>query len=190
MLIPSKTANRLRELEEPLFLRPNLKRSIRQQVFFKAILPLLEWLRVKIRLNYDLEEDEITSELYLMSCDLFNTFNKNKSSIIPYLEKYIIFFAQKLETKLNRCTINKDGLLCRKDFTCIEEEYYWNKKDLLLGNKYISNVFTNSEKYIIINILELDDDKLTKAEIARKLKLNIKTTNRLIENLQTKWRNL
>ena len=187
MLIPNKIANKIKVLESDLFFKNEIPLARKRRIFYKSIRPLLDWLFSRIEENYLLEDGEIESELYILSCRLFHSFNKSKSSIIPYLEKYIVFFAQKLEIKLNK-QLSRILPFEEERFDYIDEEFYWRDNNILFTDKYVGGVFTNSEKYIINRILELEDNELNKTNIAKKLSLDVKTTDRLINNLQEQWR--
>lgn len=184
ILIPSQIANQIRDKETLLFFKDSLSLAAKRKIFFYLIRPLLDWLFDRIKENYNLEDNEIESELFIYSCKLFHSFDKSKSSIVPYLQKYIIFYAQKLETKLNKSTLNKETLVCKEKFTFLNDDFIL--LNILFESRFEGRYFTNKEKYIINRILELEDSKISRINIAKSLKINIKTCNKLLDNLKEK----
>ena len=178
MHIPSAQAQKLRDYQNSLFNNPTEPKSERIYVFYLLVRPHLLWLRDKLIENFHMKNCEAESEVYIFCANLFNNFNYEKSSIVPYLVKYIPWIASKLERKLTRQLLKEvpSGLINipEKPYG-IQEEYYWKVPNILLTDRYIGKSFTRSEKYVIYMILTSDSKELTKNHLARKCNIDRKT---------------
>jgi hypothetical protein len=166
MRIPSKRQQLLRNFEQALF---HSQHQVEDQryTFYLLIRPLLEYL--KVALDGLLEPQEVESEFFLLCSDLYNSFDKSRSSIVPYVEKALPWYISKLFKRLQK---EKYDLSCciadpKQEETSIEEEFYWN--NILFQDRYVGKCFTRSEKYIIYIILDSDDKNLTTTKLANRL---------------------
>jgi hypothetical protein len=119
--------------------------------------------------NFLLEPDEAESELYLLCARLFENFDKDKSSIIPYLRSHIPWKAHHLIRKLTKYHRREDtcGLtMLPEELDMIHEEYYWRVPDVLIIDKFVGKLFTRDQKYLISKILMSEDNKLTTKDLA------------------------
>lgn len=169
MIIPHKTSYLIRLYQNSLFHDTTTLQSERIYVFYLLLTPILGWLKETLS-RYDLEKDEIESEIYIYSAKLFKKFNPEKSSIIPYLEKHIPWEAGHLIERFERKTDKEIpySLINTKEKTYeIQEEFYWDAKKILFEDRYVGKIFTRAEKYIILNIIAADKLDLTKSNLAR-----------------------
>lgn len=174
MLIPSAQADKLREYQNGLFHRNDIPEHDRRYALYLLLRPKLGWLKQKLK-ELDLEGAEAESEIYLMCCQLFKMFDPQKSSLVPFLTRHIPWEASKLIRKLSKHTDIPSGLIKPDEEYWMDEEFYWTIPHILLEDRYIGNLFTASEKYLIYVILESDTDELHQVSIASKMQINRKT---------------
>lgn len=177
MLIPHTKATLLRKAEDPLFRQPEGPLNYRITVFWKLLRPTLKWLREELITKCNLEPEEADSEIYLFCATLFKGYNPDKSSIIPYLAKFIHLYKIKLINKLLK--FNKEipsGLLkYPEEFYWPVEEYYYSSPKILFEDKFIKNIFTLGEKCVINAIITSDDKELTQESLAKKCHVSRET---------------
>lgn len=189
MLIPSARAELLRNYQSVLFHDETNPISERRYVFYLLLRPLLQWLK-PILVSKGLEPAEAESELFLLCSDIYDRFNPKKSSIVPYLEKQIPWSIGRLARRFKKKEpeFHYDTIQYE-----MEEEFYWSTPEILIENKFVGKLFTNSEKYVISKILTSDDDKITQVDIAMQLGVSRITVNKHIseirDKLKTYWRN-
>lgn len=174
MLIPSSQADKLRNFQNGLFHRKDIPESDRRYALYLLLRPRLGWLKKEIK-DLGIEGDEAESEIYLMCCNLFHKFNPAKSSIVPFLTRYIPWEASKLLRRLSKETEEPVGLTTTGGMHLTQEEYYWTIPHILLEDRYIGKLFTRSEKYLMYVILESDLDELDQVSIAKTIDVNRKT---------------
>jgi hypothetical protein len=107
------------------------------------------------------------SELFILASDVFRGYNKDKSSIIPYLEKQLPWYLKKLFKRLGRTTLKEEpiGLTTTPEGSYEHDEsFYW--KNILFEDRWAGKSFTRSQKYII-SLLIADDDELSQQALAR-----------------------
>jgi hypothetical protein len=188
MTLSSKTANLMRTFANALFHKRDTPQSERIYAFYLLLRPMLSWLGETLS-EYNLEKDEVESELYLFCAELFKRFNPKKSSIIPYLEKHIPWIAGHWVAKLKRNIIPEEpqGLFIESEGTCeIQEQFYWTPENILFEERYIGKSFTVSEKYVIFRILIADKSDLTQAGLARICGLSRKTMINKLKEMSSK----
>jgi len=187
MRIPSAQAQKLRDYQNSLFNNPTEPRSERIYVFYLLVRPCLLWLRGRLIKNFHLKNCEAESEMYIFCADLFDNFNYKKSSIVPYLVKYIPWMASKLERKLTRYTLKEipDGLtVVPEDPYYIQEEYYWKVPNILLTDRYVGKSFTLGEKYFIFKLLTSDKQDLSIQKLAKQCDMDRKTMTLKLRDLK------
>jgi len=170
MLIPSARANHIRNYQTALFYSPTEPKSERMYVFYLLLRPILIWVKELMITDFLLEPSEAESELYLLCCRLFDGFDKEKSTLIPYLKKYIPWKVNHLIRKLTKNSQREvpSGLIDLPEEPYeIDEEYYWKLPNVLFTERFIGKVFTRRQKYYISKILIADDNKLTKKDLAK-----------------------
>lgn len=185
IIIPRDREALIKKYQNALFNNPTEPKSERIYVFYLLVRPLLDWL-VDIIKSYDLNKAEIESELYIYTANLFNYYNPNKSSIIPYLKKYIPWTATHLVHKLNRQTLKEqlNNNYIPENYYCLDEEYYWNPNKILFEERYVGKRFTTGEKYAIYRILFLDSSELTTVNLAKELGVSRITMINKLKELQ------
>lgn len=169
MLIPSKRADLIRNYQNALFYQPTEPKSERQYVFYVLLRPILMWVKETMINEFSLEPTEAESELYLLCCRLFDNFDRDKSTLIPYLKRHLPWKVHHLLRKLKRNSLREvpAGLIEIPDEPYeLQEEYYWKIPNILTTDKYIKNLFTRSQKYFIFKILMSEDNKLTKKDLS------------------------
>jgi len=193
MLIPSKQANLIREAEGVLFFHTEGTKNDRIRVFYKLLRPLLSWLKEDIINTFNIESDEAESEIYIFCAKLYNKYNPTKSSIIPFLLKFIPLCKTNLYYQLNKKTIKEipSGLLQQEDSpSYTQEEYYYIYPKIIFEDRYIGKSFTFTQKYIINELLMLDNDELNNLKLAEKLNLSRQTTAKKLEEIAQTWRKI
>jgi len=177
MFISTNRANLLRTYQNALFHKINIPKSKRIYAFYLLLRPIISWLGTTL-LKYNLEEDEVESELYLFCAELFNKFNPQKSSIVPYLEKYIPWIAGHWIDKFKRTILPEisSGLIdIQEEPYYIQEQFYWTPENILSEERYVGKSFTRSEKYVIYTVLRANRSELTQSNLARTCGLSRKT---------------
>jgi len=187
VLIPSAKAQLLRDYQSALFYQITEPKNERQYVFYLLLRPLLLWVRDTMIDDCLLEPAEAESELYLLCCKIFDDFDKEKSSIIPYLRKAIPWKVHHLLRKLKRVSQREipSGLTeTTEDLYETDEEYYWKIPEMFITDRFIGKLFTIREKYYIYKILVADNDKLTQKDLAKSCKVSRPTMNIRLSELK------
>lgn len=183
MLIPQSQAAKLRNYQNGLFHREDIPKSDRRYALYLLLRPRLGWLKSEIK-KLDIESDEAESEIYLMCCRLFDRFDPTKSSIVPYLTRHIPWESSRLLRVLSKEPDMPIGLTQSEEICYMQEEFYWTVPHILLEDRYIGNLFTKDEKYLMYVILESDIDELNQVAIAEKTKINRRTWISRMKDLQ------
>jgi len=187
VLIPEKIAKLLRKAEIPLFREPTSSKSDRLRVFYKLIRPLLSWIKEDYISRYFLTSQEAESELYLFSAQLFDKYNPNKSSIVPYLTKFIVFYKTKYDRKLSRQYLSEEipsGLIAPpKKITEIQEEYYLSCPNFIFESRFLGKSFTLIAKYIITVLLTMDKEDLNTYNLSRKFNVSRQTMKKHLDEI-------
>lgn len=165
MRIPSKRKQLFRNFQDALFYK-DYSYQERSYSFYLLLRPILEFL--KVRLSGYLEPSEVESVLYLMCIDIFNNYDIDRWSIVPYLENCLPWYISKVIREHEE--VDDFILLAgeEENYNTIEE-FYW--KNILLEDRYVGKCFTRGEKFVIYNIIESDNDKLSVNALARKLNM-------------------
>lgn len=192
MLIPSARAELIKNYQNALFYNPTEPKHQRQYVFYILLRPIVLWVKELMIKDFNLEPSEAESELYIFCCDVFSGFKPDKSSIIPYLQKGIEWKISRLVRKLlksQRHLLNTINDL--QESYLPQEEYYWDPIKLLTTDRYIKNLFTYKEKYVIYSILMSDDNKLTKKDLSETFGISRPTMTKILNNIKDRlynWR--
>jgi hypothetical protein len=168
MRLPSSRQKLLRNYQNAIFYNPKEPKKERMYVFYLLLKPSVDWLTESLINKYGLEKDEAESEIYLLCAELFNGFNKNKNSIVPYVEKYLPWKISRLIRKLDH-QAKKEYLAdqpIKENCYFQQEEHYWKIPSILTEERYVGNCFTRGEKYLIFKILSSDDNELDQKHLA------------------------
>lgn len=181
MHISSKKRRLLRKYERALFFSDYAKKD-KRYVFFLLLLPIVEWLKPKMK-EYGLEGPEIMSELFLLSVRVFNDFNKEKSSIIPYLRRQLPWSIKDMFDRLERNYPRKTSIEqgAEDKSYCIDEEFYWEK--ILFEDRWVGKCFTRSEKYLI-HILVTSDRDVSYKKLAKETNMERHTLKARLHDIQ------
>lgn len=177
MTIPTKNADLIRTYQNAIFHKKDVPKSERIYAFYLLLRPILSWLG-KTLSEYNLQRDEVESELYLFCAELFNRFNPQRSSIIPYLEKHVPWIAGHWVEKMKRTMLYEipSGLIKTSgEPNYIQEQFYWKPENILFEERYIGKFFTRAQKYIIFKVLTADKSDLTQTGLAKLCGLSRKT---------------
>jgi len=194
MLIPSARASLIKYYQDALFYNPTEPKHERQYVFYLLLRPILLWVKDEIISRSSYEPSEAESELYLLCCRLFDGFDLQKSSIIPYLNKYIPWKIAHLLRNLNKGYQKEipSGLIAQEEEPYeLQEEYYWKIPNILFTTRYVGNLFTIRQKYFIYILLMSDDNKITTKDLAESCNISRQTMKtRLLElkEVLNNWR--
>jgi len=188
MFLPSATRKLLRYYERVLFHDEGYAKSERVYAFYLLLKPLLEWIRIEIR-DIGLVDDEIESEIYILCAELFNKYDKNKSSIVPYIERQLPYFVSNCFNRLNKNYTCQDFLYSPNNTYELDEEFYWRTPGILFEDRYVGKCFTRGQKYIIHRILVSDEKELaSKKKLAEACNMSrISMLNKLLE-IKDIWR--
>lgn len=181
-LIPYSTANKLRKLSKPLFYETEWPLDRRRYVFHRVLVDSLQWIHFKL-LDLGLEAHEANSEIFLLCCDLFNRFDRSKSSIVPYIENNISWMAAELIKKYNKQKEIPSGLLQLDEEYEIYEEYYLTSPAFLFENKWLARDLSQSQKNLILKILT--NESLTLRSLANECRLSYVTIQTQLQNIAT-----
>jgi len=157
--------------------------QMKKHIFFKLVNNLLTWTREELK-KYDLEEHEIDSEIFIMSCSLLDRFDETRSSLIPFLERHIDWELSRLFKKLRREVILKEKI--QKDYIIVfADEIYLKSPELFIfEDKFLGKLFTQSEKYVIHEILL--EEHINYLNLSEKLSIDRRTLKNKIDIIRTK----
>jgi hypothetical protein len=182
MRLPSRK-NLFRKYERALFWNESAPEEEKLHAFYNLLRPCLRWLDEKIAV-FGLTSEEVDSELYILSAQLYKGFNKEKSSIIPYLERFIPWHLEKLFKRLKKTTLKEEpaGLTIIEQDLPIYESFYW--KNILLEDKWVGKSFTRAQKYLISIILTTDENELTHQYLSRVMNTDRRHIGKIISELK------
>ena len=185
MLIPRKIEKNLRRFEHGLL---SVNHENKYKGFYLVIRPLLKWVKPHLE-KEGLEPYEAESELYIISCDLLDGFNPDKSSLVPYICRQSVWYIKKHAEKVKRYTREKFVELKDYDISYeYDNEFYLSVPFLLREEKYIARHLTRGERYITSKILESDKQSLSQAKLAGILNIERATLKTLLNNIAEKLR--
>ena len=180
MRLKSKIQTALRNYENSLFYNTKYSLDNRRYCFYLLILPALSFLYDELS-KINLEPNEIDSEIFILSCNLFDNFDTKRSSIIPYLEKQIPWKIKEMFVRLDKTKLKEEciGLTVSENGNYfIEEEFYW--KNILFEDSWIGKCFTRREKCLIYKIITSDINDLTINSISRRSKIGRKKLKQIL----------
>ena len=180
MQIPTRRQELLRKYEKSLFHTKDLPKHERLYGFYLLLRPILGWLKEAL-IEKGLEPDEAESEIFLFASYLFDKFNTNRSSIIPYLEKAIPWATAKLLR-----TKKEAEITYQEEEYFLDEEFYWDPIKILIEDRYVGKCFTRGEKYIILKVLAEEEFSAADLPIDRK---TVYMYLKDIREVLNKWRN-
>jgi hypothetical protein len=185
MLIPSKRAALLRKYEGVLFFSEDASAEEKLHGFYLLLRPILGWVQVELA-QLGLEKHEVESELYILSCIIFKHFNKDKSSIIPYLEKQLEWRAGRFvaEAKKRYAPTPAEDYRAQQWHDSIDEEFYWRAPSILIEDRYVGKCFTRSEKYTILHIMTSDKLNLSTKALARTMGVDRRTMKEKLNDIR------
>jgi len=134
--------------------------------------------------EYNLEEAEIDSELFLLSTRVFAKFDKEKSSIVPYLRKQLPWHMKEMFKLLdNTYTINTINEQIQERKYYLDEEYYWG--NILFEDKWIGKCFTRGEKFVIFTIITSSSNRdLSVQSLSKRLNVNRRTIKKKLNDIK------
>lgn len=158
--------------------------KLKTKLLWLYIKPLLSWAAEELINKFNITETEAESELYILCYELIKNYNISKSSVVPYLVRFIPLYYSKTVRKLEKeyKKYITYGLKPKEESYNIEEEYYWQSPKILLENKYVGKVFTKEQKYLISIIITLDNP--TCVELASKCNISRETMRQLLQQLK------
>ena len=184
MKIPERTKKLFRKHENAIFFssRPQAEKIYD---FYLLTRPLLTWVIPELR-TLGLESDEIVSELYLLSASIFLGFDREKSSVIPYLEKYIPWHAAKVLRRLKKqwnpqIKVQAEGL---ETEATLDEDFYWRMPGILFEDRWVGKCFTRAEKYLISIVLMADDSELSIVSLAAAANVDRKKITTMLSDMK------
>jgi hypothetical protein len=179
MLIPSKKAEVLRELE-PILRKKEYPFNKKLNLFWRLLKPNLSWIKNSFIHTYRLEPEEANSEIYLFCNRLLRKYNSERSSIIPYLSKMTEWEFNNYKRVLDKKYSIEDIFIKKEGDYNLEEEYYWSEK-ILFETKWLKN-FSKSDKYLIYLILSCDQD-ITQEKLAEETNISRESLSKKLKQI-------
>jgi hypothetical protein len=185
MRLPSKIKALLRRYEEVLFWDRTPARSEKLHGFYRLLKPTLGWLEDGLG-ALGLSALEVESEVYILCCDVYDGFDRRRSSIIPYLERFIPWYVRELFERVESARLREEpcGLSIGPWDTTVQESFHW--QNIILNDSWGGKCFTRGQKYLIYVILTSDDKELSQRALARTLGQDVRRTRTMIEQLRNK----
>lgn len=183
MRLPAKRRRLLRQYERVIFYSDH-SRPRRVYALYLLLRPILGWFYKEL-CALGLEQYEAESEIYILVDRLHGSFNSKKSSIIPYLERYIPWkTADTLERLRGKPHIEVplDGQ--EETLYNLSNEIYLSIPNVLFEDKWLLRGLQRSEKYLIFLMLSGDADELTQARLAHRAGIGRKKMRTMLNNLQ------
>lgn len=186
MKIPHKKKERINKIQH-LMTSDLVLLKTKKYIFYKIILDLLDWVLDEIK-KYDLEKDEIKSEVFILSCRLYNNFDETKSSLIPFLEQHIDWELARLFKKLKKETILQEQVPKKYTNSLPEEVYIKLPESLFFEDRFLGKVFTTSEKYVIQEILS--EEHINYLNLSEKSGIDRRTIKDKVDSIKNKLEEL
>ena len=185
MRLPSKMKALLRRYEEVLFWDRGPARRDKLHGFYKLLKPTLGWLEDGLG-ALGLSALEVDSEIYIFCCDVYDGFDRRRSSIIPYLERFMPWYVRQLYERLESARLQEEpcGLTIGEWDTSLDEAFCW--QNMILNDSWVGKCFTRGQKYLIYVILTSDDKELSQRALARTLDMDVRRTRTMIKQLRNK----
>ena len=174
----------LRKFERSLY-NPEHRYTDRLYAFYLLLLPVVEWVKPAY-LELGLSKYEVESEAFLLIDKVFRNYKKEKSSIVPYVERSIDWYLKNEIRRLRKTSVeDPSGLM---DDECgvyeIEEDYYWNHNKILFEDQYVGKCFTKGQKYLIYRIINSDCARLSNRDLAQDIEISKGTVRLLLNDLK------
>ena len=155
MKLPHKTKKTLRNYTNALFHQKKWPVSKRRYVFYLILKSSLGWIKDSL-LTAGLEEDEAESEIFLLTTRLFTDYNPNKSSIVPYIERYLSWKVADLINKYKKEQTLSAEFLCIENSYEIESEFYLTIPGFLFEERWLAKSLSQFQKHLILKVLSTD----------------------------------
>lgn len=166
MKIPSKRQKLFKNFQDILFYKEEkYTKKEREYAFYLLLRPMLSFLEPQLKEK--LEQDEIESEFFILSIEVFRGYNKEKSSIVPYLEKYLPWYIAAFIRRVSNTEKEPIEMCYPEEEYHINKDFYW--KNILLEDQYVGKCFTRGEKYIINIIINSDKTELSVSSLAKQV---------------------
>ena len=165
-----------RKYEHVLFYSESYGFQGKNFCFYLLLRPILGWVKSSL-LAKGLNNSESESELFILSTEIYMNYDRDKSSIVPYLENQLPWFVSRMIARIEKeLCLNEvpAGLTEIEGTYLMDENFYWKSPSILLEDRYIGKCFTRSEKYIINTIIVSDDNKLSVQGLAKKCNMDRK----------------
>jgi hypothetical protein len=149
--------------------------------------PKLGWLRKELSI-LDLEKDEIESEIFILTANLFHACKKSKYGLVSCLKKQLdwqISSLLKHETKV-KLYFRAESTKKNEPINHTQSEFYLKIPSILLENRYLGRALSRSDRYLIYRILVADDDQLSHSALARHCKVSRQTLRKKLSDLADK----
>lgn len=179
-MIPHRTAEKLRKLSVPLFYTNEWSVNKKKIIFYKILNGSLDWIK-KSLVELNLEINEAESEIYILCSALFDRFDKNKSSIVPYVENNIIWQASKLIKIYKNNKEIPHGLIELDESYEMNGEIYLTSPEFLFEKKWLGKHLSQSQKQLILKILTTDS--LTVRSLANECRVSKSTMQSQLQNI-------
>lgn len=191
MMIPAQKKALFRKYEGVIFYSDDYPRKDKLYSFYLLLRPTVGWLKREL-VHLGLEPDEAESEIFILADTLFRYFDKERSSIIPYLEKQIPWYTSKLlKSVKNKLRPAKEPLRYYDDFKYeMDEEFYWRVPGILFEERYVGKCFTRPMRYVIFTILMADDKELSVSRLACQLGIHRHIMRAKLEDIAAKCQTL
>jgi hypothetical protein len=128
-------------------------------VFYVLLRPALGWVEDSL-LNAGLEPDEVESELFLLTARLFRDFDPLRSSIIPYLEKYVPWKVAALLRQITPPPETPVGLLSLEETYEMEFEPGLSAPGFIFEDRWLARNLSQRDKHLILKILTVDEPRV------------------------------
>lgn len=174
MKIPSRQAQKFRDYEHSLT-NKDFSYNDRLYAFYLLMLPITEWCREFYK-DLGFSKYETETELYLVIDNLFRSFDRSKSSIVPYIRKAFIWYLSSSIEKIKSYKEVPVGFNIKdQSYNICENDFYFSAPNILLYDSFIKKHFTRSEKYIIYKIIISEENELSERKLSKKLNISRET---------------
>lgn len=172
--LPYRTKEKLRKYAGIMFHSDKLPVSRRRYTFYLILRDSLDWVRAKLK-ELELEENEIESEIFLLTADLFGSYRKTKMSIVPYVEKHITWRAARVIERHEPNTPPVE-LYAEPNSYEIDSEFYLTSPEFIFETSWIARHLSQSQKNLILKVLTTDSTSIRNlANECRLSKSNVAT---------------
>jgi len=135
-----------------------------------------------------MEPDEIQSELFLLCDDLYRKYDRRRSSLVPYVEKYIYILHTQTIAGLKKRYTSEKIVLTEDENSNNLSECYFSAPNILFENKYIGRILDRSEKYILYKIILMDEEP-SERNVSKEIGLSRENTRQRLKEIKRKITN-